>query len=238
MSDKPTSNFTDTGLGVIMAKQTAVLLCIKEKKTILFGSLCKVFQSCTPKRQYFMGRAKSKYLVDSRFLNNTPFYRLMHCLCREFVENDDNNWHLRSQCLPLKLISAGVNPMPLYNLSDSATSVLAGLGGVRKPCQCVSQFNSIKHRFKLQIKMQITSVIKVSESTGRDKVHPSLLLPALMKYKPLFNVKLNLILRNKVSQSTLSHNRFCPTCVMFETKGNDGFRACIVSSHFLTSDSF
>lgn len=108
--------------------------------------------------------------------------------------------------------------MPHYNLSDSAPSVLAGLGEVRKPCQCVSQFNSIKRRFKLQIKMQITFVIKASESTGRDKVHPSLLLPALMKYKPLFNVKLNLILKNKVSQNTLSHNRFCPTCVMFETK--------------------
>lgn len=94
--------------------------------------------------------------------------------------------------------------MPHYNLSDSAPSVLADLGGVRKPCQCVSQFNSIKHRFKLQIKMQITSVIKVSESTGRDKVHASLLLPALMKYKPLFNVKLNLIPENKVSPDTLS----------------------------------
>lgn len=64
------------------------------------------------------------------------------------------------------LISAGVNPMPHYK-SDS-DPVLAGLGdagglaseGGRKPCQCVIQFNSIKHRFKCQIKMQITSVIK------------------------------------------------------------------------------
>lgn len=149
-----------------MAKQTKILLCIKEKKTILFCFLCRVFQSCTPNWQYFMARAESKYLVDSCFLNNTPFYRLMHCFCREFAENDGNNWYLRRQCLPLRLISAGVNPIPRYNLSDSAPSVLAGLGGVRKPCQCVSQFNSIKHRFKLQIKMQITSVIKVSESTG------------------------------------------------------------------------
>lgn len=177
-----------------------------------------------------MGKAQSKYLVELCFLNNTPFYRLMHHLCREFVENDGNNWHLRSQCLPLRLISAGVNPMPRYNLNDSAPSVLAGLEGVRKPCQCVSQFNSIKHRFKLQIKMQITSVIKVSESTGRDKVHPSLSLPVFIKYKPLFDVKLNLILKNKVSQNTLSHSRFCASCVMFETKRNDGFKACIVSS--------
>lgn len=33
MSDKPTSNFTDTGLGVITAKQTSMLLSIKEKTT-------------------------------------------------------------------------------------------------------------------------------------------------------------------------------------------------------------
>lgn len=90
----------------------------------------------------------------------------MHWLCRDFVENDGNNWNLRSRCLPLKLISVGVNLMPHYSSSDSARSVLAGLGGVRKPCQCVIQFNSIKHRFKLQIKMQITSVIKERESTG------------------------------------------------------------------------
>lgn len=126
----------------------------------------------------------------------------MHCLCREFVENDGNYWHLRSQCLPLRLISAGVNTMPRYNLSDYAPSVLAGLGEVRKPCQCVSQFNSIKHRFKLQIKMQITSVIKASESTVLTEIRYSLsfLLPALRKYKPLFNVNLNLILKNKVTQ--------------------------------------
>lgn len=111
-------------------------------------------------------------------------------------------------CLPLSLISARVNLLLRYDLNDFSPSVLAGLEGVRKPCQCVSQFNSIKHRFKLQIKMQITSVIKASESTGRDKVHPSLSLPALVKYKPLFNVKLNLILTNKVSQNTLSLNRF------------------------------
>lgn len=102
----------------------------------------------------------------------TPsFYRLILYLCREFVENYGNKWHLKRQCLPLGLISDGVNTMP--HLSDSAPSVLAALGGVRQPCQCVSQFNSIKRRFKLQIKMQITSVITASESTGRDKVHPS-----------------------------------------------------------------
>lgn len=230
MSDKPTSSFTDTGLGDIIEKQTSIFQHIKERKTILFGFQWKVFPSCTPKRTYFMRSATSKTLVDLCFLNNTLFYRLMHCFCREFEDIYFDNWHLRSQCLPLKLISAGVKVMPPYNLSDSAPSVLAGLGEVRKPCQCVSPFNSIKRRFKLQIKMQITSVIKASESTGRDKVHPSLLLPALMKYKPLFNVKLNLILKNKVSQNTLSHNRFCPTCVMFETKKNDGFKACIVSS--------
>lgn len=153
----------------------------------------------------------------------------MHWLCRDFVENDGNNWNLRSQCLPLRLISAGANPTPRYNLSDSAPAVLAGLEGVRKPCQCVIQFNSIKHRFKLQIKMQITSAIKESESTGRDKVHPPLLLPVPMKYKPLFYVKLNLILKSRLSQSTLSHNRFYPNCVIFETKRNDGFKPCIVS---------
>lgn len=208
MSDKPTSNFTDTGLGVIMAKQTAISLYIKEKRTILFCFQCKVFQSCPSKMQQFTGRTTStwKYVVD------LCFHRLMHCLCREFVENDCNNWHLKRQCLPLRLISDEVNSMP--RLSDSAPAVLAGLGGVRQPCQRVSQFNSIKHRFKLQIKMQITSVITASESTGRDKEHPSLLLPALVKNKPLFNVKLNLILKNKVSQNTLSPNRFCTTCVM------------------------
>lgn len=123
--------------------------------------------------------------------------------------------------------------MPHYNLSKFAPSVLAGLEGVRKPCQCVPQLNSITCRFKLRIKMQITSIIKVSESTGRDKVHPSLSLAVLMKYKPSFNVKLNLILKNKVSQNTLFHYRFCLTCVMFETKGNDGFKVG-AKSHFLT----
>lgn len=76
--------------------------------------------------------------------------------------------------------------MPRYNLSDSAPSALAGLEGVSKPCQCVSLFNSIKHRFKLQIKMQITSVIKASESTGRDKVHASLLLPGAYEVQTSF----------------------------------------------------
>lgn len=203
MSDKPTSNFTDADLGVMMAKQTAFLLCIKDKKTNCSVFCAKVLQFCTAKRQYLTGWVTSKHRVDLYFLSNTSFCRLMHCFCRQFVENDGNNWHLRSQCLPLRLISAGVNTMPRYSSSDSAPSVLAGLGGVRKPCQCVSQFNSIKHRFKLQIKMQITSVIKVSESTGRDKVHPSLSLLALMKNKPLFNVKLNLIQKNKVSQNTV-----------------------------------
>ena len=174
MSDKPTSNFTDTRLGVITAKQTSIFVCIKEKKTILFRFLCNVSQSYTPKRQYVIRRATSKYIAYFWFLNNVPFYRLIHCLCREFVENYGNNWHLRSQCLLFRLISAGVSPMPCYSLSEYASSVLAGFGGVRKLCQCVSQFNSIKNRFKLQIKMQITSVIKASESTGRDKVHPSL----------------------------------------------------------------
>lgn len=163
----------------------------------------------------------------------------MCCIYREFVLNDVNNWHWRSQCLPLKLIPARVKPVPCYNLSDSTPSVLSGLEGVRKPCQCVSQFNSIKRRFKLQIKMQITSVIKASKSTGRDKVHPSLSMPALMKYKPPFNVKLNLILKNKVSQNSWSLNRFCPTSVMFKTKTSDSFKACTVSfSHFMTGDSF
>lgn len=164
------------------------------------------------------------------------FHRLMCCFCWEFVEDDGNNWHLRRQCLPLRLIWAGVNPRP--RLTDSPLSALAGLRGVRKSCQCVSQFNSIKRRFKLQIKMQITSVIKASESTGRDKIHPSLLLPALMKYKPLFNVKCNLILKNKVSGNTLSASRFCSTWVMLETKKEWWLQSghC-VSSCFLTTVS-
>lgn len=191
-----------------MEKQTAILLRIKEKK----GQ--RVWLSVQRPIQFISATiftSTLKYL-DLRFLNNTPFHRLLRCLCRELVENDGNNWHLKRQCLPLRLISDGVNSVS--RLSDFAPSVLGGLGEVRKPCQCVFPFNSIKHRFKLQIKMQITSVITASERTGRDKGHPFLSLPALMKYKPLFNVKLNLIRKNKVSQNTLSPNRFCTTCVM------------------------
>lgn len=71
-----------------MAKQTAILLCIKEKMTILFRFQFMVFQSCPSKMQHFTGTARStsKYVVDLCFLNNTSFYRLMLCLCREFVE--------------------------------------------------------------------------------------------------------------------------------------------------------
>lgn len=184
MSDKPTFNFTDTGLGDIMAKETAILLCKRQ----CCSAICRL-PSHIAKRQH-----QNSLLIC--FLHCVLFYRV----CMDAEKYYGNNWHLSSQYLPLRLISAEVNPMPCYNLSDSAPSLLGVLEGVRKACQCVSQFNSIKLRFKLQIKMQITSVIKASASTDRDKVHSSLLLPVLMKYKPRSNAKLNLILKNKVSQ--------------------------------------
>lgn len=57
---------------------------------------------------------------------------------------------------------------------------------VREACQCVTQFNSIKRRFELQIKMQITSVIKECESAARDKVHPSLCVPGACEEQTRF----------------------------------------------------